>query len=297
MMTSEIKGQDIPKRLLSSMTKKQTIPSALLFYGPPGVGKFSLALDFAGEIIGDKDLVKRGVHPDSINIFPEFSEYDSGKIFRIRRAGEYYKLRYFKASISIDRIREIQHYAYLTPMKSDWKTITILQAENMTVNASDAFLKILEEPPKNVLFILITLNPHLLTETIFSRTLGIRFHPLSPDIQKDIIGDPNLRYFGRGIEDTLLLKKIKDMEDELEKIFFHTERKVRIKDWNESLVKKWRIEFLLIYLWKMVEDKYYNGKIDSDRAYKIFSYLKKAYEYYYSNIAAEKILFYLFLKI
>lgn len=296
-MVTNIKDQKIPKRLLSSIIKKETIPSALLFYGPPGVGKFTLALDFACEIIGNTNKIKRGSHPDTLTIFPEFKEYEHDEIFKIRKAGEYYKLRYSKASISIDTIREIQNYAYLTPMESNWKIIVILQAENMSINASDAFLKILEEPPKNVLFILITPNPHLLSETIISRTLNIRFQPLLPKIQRQIIGELNIKHFGRGIEETFLLREMREMEDELDRIFFQTPKKVRIKNWSENSEKQRRIEFLLLCLWKMVEYKYKNGDLNSHRAYKIFSYLKKAYEYYYSNITAEKIIFYLYLKI
>jgi len=296
-MITHIKEQEIPKKMLSSIITKKTIPQALLFYGPPGVGKFSLALDFASKIIGNKKKVEKGVHPDVLTIFPKFEEYKYDEIFKIRKSGEYYKLRYSKASISIDTIREIQNYAYLTPMESDWKIIIILQAENMSMNAADAFLKILEEPPKNVLLILITPNPHLLTETVISRTFNIRFKALLPEIQSQIIEELDVKHFGRGIEETLMLREMRNMEDELDRLFFQTPKNVRIKNWSEDLEKKWRIERLLLYLWKMVEHKYKNSDIETDRALRIFSYLKKAYEYYYSNITAEKILFYLFLKI
>ncbi|TEU00037.1 MAG: AAA family ATPase [Candidatus Stahlbacteria bacterium] len=296
-MKTHVKGQEMVKKLLSSMITKRTIPPALLFYGPPGVGKFSLALDFAGEIIGNKKKIERGVHPDTLTIFPDFEDYKYNEIFKMRKSGEYYKLRYSKSIISIDTIREIQNYAYLTPMESTWKMIIIIQAENMNINAADAFLKVLEEPPKNVLFILITPNQHLLSETIISRTLTIRFHPLLPELQQQIIKDLNIKHFGRGIEETLLLREIKDLEEELEKLFFNTPSKERIKNWSEDLENKWRIEFLLLYLWKMLEYKYKNGEIKKDNAYKTFLHLKKAYEYYYANVTAEKILFYLFLKI
>ena len=296
-MDTNIIGQEIPKKLLSSIIKKKTIPPALLFFGPPGVGKFKIALDFAGEIVGNKYKIDKGIHPDTLTIFPEFEDYNHAEIFKIRRSGEYYKLRYIKASISIDTIREIQNYAYLTPMESTWKIIIISQAENMSISAADAFLKVLEEPPKNVLFILITPNQQLLSETIISRTLNIRFHPLLPELQEKILERQDIKHFGRGIEETLLLKEMKAYEDEFEDLFFNTPRKIRIKNWSEDLKNKWKIEFLLLYLWKIVEYKYKNEVIEKDNAYRIFNYIKRAYEYYYANITAEKILFYLLLKI
>ncbi len=296
-MNTNIIGQEIPKKLLSSIITKRTIPPALLFFGPPGVGKFKIALDFASEIVGNKYKIDKGVHPDTLTIFPDFEDYNHAETFRIRRSGEYYKLRYTKASISIDTIRGIQNYAYLTPMESSWKIIIIAQAENMSISAADAFLKVLEEPPKNVLFILITPNQQLLSETIISRTLNIRFHPLLPELQKEILDYQDIKHFGRGIEETLLLREMRAYEDEFETLFFNTPKKIRIKNWSEDLKNKWKIEFLLLYLWKIVEYKYKNEVIEKDNAYRIFNYIKRAYEYYYANITAEKILFYLLLKI
>lgn len=296
-MISDIQGQEIPKKLLSSIIKKGKIPSALLFYGPPGVGKFSSALDFSGKIIGNPRKIKRGTHPDVMMVFPEFDKYEANEVLKIRKKGEYYKLRYSKASISIDTIRAMQHYAYLNPMEGKWRIFLIIQAENMTANASDAFLKLLEEPPMNVLFILIATHTHLLTKTILSRTLTIRFQPLSHSLQMEILKDKAIKYFGRGIEETLLLNSKMEIEDELDEIFFKTRAKHRIKDWKKDIEERRNIELLLLYLWKMVEDKYKNTKITADAAYRIFFYLKRAYEYYYSNITSEKILFYLFLKI
>ncbi|MEA1912273.1 MAG: hypothetical protein U9N06_00350 [candidate division WOR-3 bacterium] len=293
----EIKGQEIPKRILSSIVKRETIPSAFLFYGPPGVGKFSLSLQFASEIIGERNRVRKGVHPDLLAVFPEFDGYEKDKIIKIRKNKGYYKLRYSKGSISIDTVRKIQDYAYITPMESKWRVIIIVQAERMTLEASDAFLKILEEPPPNVLFILITPHYNLLTETIVSRTLNIRFCPLSPELQKGIIKDSSIQRFGRGIEETFILNLRKDLEEEIGEIFFNVPSKVRIKNWSEDLRDKWKIEFLLLYLQKLVEDKYKRGEITLDRAWKTFKYLKRAYEYYYSNLGPEEILFYLFLKI
>jgi DNA polymerase III delta prime subunit len=296
-MNTNIIGQEIPKKLLSSIITKRTIPPALLFFGPPGVGKFKIALDFASEIVGNKYKIDKGIHPDTLTIFPDFEDYNHAETFKIRRSGEYYKLRYTKAIISIDTIREIQNYAYLTPMESSWKIIIIAQAEDMSISAADAFLKVLEEPPKNVLFILITPNQQLLSETIISRTLNIRFHPLLPELQKEILEYQDIKHFGRGIEETLLLREMRAYEDEFETLFFNTPKKIRIKNWSEDLKNKWKIEFLLLYLWKIVEYKYKNEVIEKDNAYRIFNYIKRAYEYYYANITAEKILFYLLLKI
>lgn len=72
-------------------------------------------------------------------------------------------------SIGIEEIRNIQKKIYLTPVKSKTKAIIIKNSETLTIEAQNAFLKILEEPPQSTLIILIVSNKDLLLSTIISR--------------------------------------------------------------------------------------------------------------------------------
>ncbi len=292
----EIKGQKIPKKILTSIVKTGKFPSTFLFYGPPGVGKFSMALYFASEILKDKKKTFKGTHPDLAIIFPEFEGLENKEIMDSRRNKDYFKLRQRKGHISIDTVRKLQDYTYVTPMENDWKILIIAQADRITTEGFNAFLKILEEPPSNVIFILITPEKHFLPETILSRSHTVRFSPLPFALQKEILEDESISRFGRGIEETLFLNSKKNLEARIEELFFSLSGKSRLKNWSEDLKKEWKIEFILQYLQKKLEDKYKNKEITFSKAWNTFSSLKNAYRYYYSNIGAEKIIFYLMLK-
>jgi DNA polymerase III delta prime subunit len=293
----EILGQEIPKKILFSIVKTGKFPSTFLFYGPPGVGKFSLALHFAGEILKDKKKIFNFTHLDLAIVFPEFEGYEKNEIINIRRNKEYFTLRRKKGHISIDTVRNLQDYVYITPLSNKWRIVIIAQAERMTNEGFNAFLKVLEEPPSNVIFILITPEKNSLPETILSRSYLVRFSPLSVEIQKQILKDKAINLFGRGIEETLFLNSQKEIEKKIEELFFVLPPKSRIKNWSEEITKEWEIEFLLPYLQKRVEDKYKNKEITFEKTWATFKYLRNAYRYYYSNIGPEKILFYILLKV
>ena len=293
----EIKGQEIPKRILSSILKKGNLPSTFLFYGPPGVGKLSTALNFSSEILKDTNKTFKGTHPDLLLIFPEFEELDKREIMEMRKNKEYYKLRQKKGSISIDTVRKLQDYTYVTPMENEWKIVIIAQADRITNEGFNAFLKILEEPPPKVIFILITTEKNLLPETILSRSQMVRFSPLTFEQQKEILQEESFERFGRGIEETLFLNSQKELEEKIEELFFSLPPKSRLNKWSDIIKKGWKVEIILQYLQKKIEDRYKNNEIAFDKAWASFGFLKNSYRYYYSNINAEKIIFYLLLKI
>jgi DNA polymerase III delta prime subunit len=293
----EIKGQEIPKKILSSTLKTGKFPSTFLFYGPPGVGKLSLALSFSSEMLKDKNRTLKGTHPDLAIIFPEFEGYEKNEIMNLRRNKEYSKVRQKKGSISIDTIRKLQDYVYVTPMENEWKIVIIAHSDRITKEGFNAFLKILEEPPSNVIFILITPKRQFLPETITSRSQSVRFSPLPAVLQKGILKDKSINRFGRGLEETFFLNSQKKLEERIEELFFSLCQKSRLKNWSEGFNKEWKIEFILQCLQKKLEDKYKNKEITFSKAWNTFKSLKNAYRYYYSNIGAEKIIFYLMLKV
>jgi DNA polymerase-3 subunit delta' len=82
-------------------------------------------------------------------------------------------------SIRIDQIREKVHQqAHLKPMEGRYKIYIIDSAEMLTTEAANSLLKILEEPPSQVVLILVTAAPQSLLPTIRSRCQEIRFYPL-----------------------------------------------------------------------------------------------------------------------
>ena len=98
-----------------------------------------------------------GIHPDIIRVQRE-TDPRSGKQRR---------------EITINQIRDIAADASVLPNESERKVYIIDEAETMNLNAQNAALKLLEEPPKTVVFLLCTVNPDLLLETVRSRCLSV----------------------------------------------------------------------------------------------------------------------------
>lgn len=84
-----------------------------------------------------------------------------------------------KTSIGINSVRSISQWASVKPFESLWKICIVLVAEKLTEDAANAFLKTLEEPPKNTVFCLLAGNKNNLLETIQSRSFEIRLMPMS----------------------------------------------------------------------------------------------------------------------
>lgn len=82
--------------------------------------------------------------------------------------------------IAIDRIRELSEWVYQTPQLAQKKVVVIYSAERMTANAANALLKILEEPPMTVRYLLLTQHPESLLATIASRCLPLRLQDSEP---------------------------------------------------------------------------------------------------------------------
>lgn len=134
------------------------IPHALLIEGNEGVGKHTLARYIAAAAVCTGQnrpcgscrachLFSVGSHPDVKLITPE------------------------KKQLSVDEVRALRQDAFLAPALSERKVYIIERCENMTAPAQNALLKILEEPPAGVIFILLTLSAEKLLPTVRSRCI------------------------------------------------------------------------------------------------------------------------------
>jgi len=90
-------------------------------------------------------------------------------------------------SIKIKQIRQIISDTAKKPFESGYKVIIIENAEKMTHDAQDAFLKTLEEPPENTVFLLLAENQNLLLPTIVSRCQVYQFKPVAAKEIKDFV--------------------------------------------------------------------------------------------------------------
>ena len=150
MYFEKIRGQRFAKKYLSNSIKSNMISHAYMFEGPNGIGKNTMARELAAILLEMENLFNS---PDYIEIKPDGN------------------------SIKIAQIRKLQSDILVKPYKS-YKIYVIDEAQKMTVEAQNALLKTLEEPPKYAIIILITDNKESLLDTIKSRCEIIKFTPI-----------------------------------------------------------------------------------------------------------------------
>ena len=143
-----------------------------LISGPRGIGKATLAYHFArGLLSGELEM------DDSNPIFQRILA-DSHTDFRVIEPEYDPKKEEFAREISVEQAREIAQFMRLTPGESNWRVVIVDSIDQLNVNAANAILKILEEPPAQAILMLISHNPGKLLPTIRSRCRSLRLHPL-----------------------------------------------------------------------------------------------------------------------
>jgi DNA polymerase-3 subunit delta' len=87
-----------------------------------------------------------------------------------------------KKTIGIKQVEDIHHSATLKPFEGRYRVFIFREASQLSEEAANAFLKLLEEPPDSVLMVLLTSNPDLLPDTIVSRCQQLNLNPLPSDV-------------------------------------------------------------------------------------------------------------------
>jgi len=203
MALSEVVEQEAAKRSLLRQIEQGRISHAYLFTGPEGVGKTftavstAQALNCSGESPGGCGVcdtcrkVSRFLHPDVRLIFAvpaKVSEEDYRQLLEEKSANPLAELTFAKkSSISIAQVREIKEEINLGLFEGRWKTVIIRNAEDMTLEAANSLLKVLEEPRENTTLILTSSRPQALLPTVRSRCQRVRFFPLSAGAVKRIL--------------------------------------------------------------------------------------------------------------
>lgn len=169
-MSFEFCGNENMLSSLNNIIKSQKFSHAYLFYGEEGLGKKNIARQFAqgilclgedkpcGKCSSCKKILSKN-HPDYLEIGVDAA---SGK-----------------QGFNVDDARKLIESAYIMPNEGSYKIFLLNSVETLLASAANTLLKTLEEPPKHVIFLLISNNKSGVLKTISSRCTPIGVYPTS----------------------------------------------------------------------------------------------------------------------
>ena len=154
------------KEQFARLIDEDRVPHAMIFAGPAGVGKTMMAIAVASALVG------RRVFPNLASREGEAVAGDKDDAFYLAPLG---------AMLKVDQFRQLQGELALQGEAGCRRVCIIDHVETMNTEFANRMLKILEEPPSGVCFILITDQPDLLLPTIISRCARFTFDPVSDE--------------------------------------------------------------------------------------------------------------------
>jgi len=194
----DLEGQAEAESQLLGAFNAGKLPHAWLLCGPKGVGKATLAHRIARFVMSQApadEPAGPGLFGDDLPASDPTSLYTNPEspLFRRVSAGAHADFLFIERSVDektgkrrkeirVDEVREIGSFLSMTPAEGGWRAVVIDSADEMNANAANAVLKVLEEPPKKALLLLVSHNPGRLLPTIRSRCRRLMLHPLEQNV-------------------------------------------------------------------------------------------------------------------
>lgn len=175
-----VRGHDRLVEDLKRGLAQGRLPHAFLFTGPAGVGKTKFALTLAQALLCDQ---ANGALLDPCGVCPACRQVLAGThpdVLRVSKPEDRHEL-------PIRAIRELCQSLGLKPMMGSRRVAIVDDADDLSEEAANAFLKTLEEPPPGSVLILIGTTAEAQLETVISRCRVLRFEPLTEADLADVL--------------------------------------------------------------------------------------------------------------
>ena len=172
---NNVYGQEEVVTVLKNAIVTGKISHAYLFCGPRGTGKTTIA-KIVARLVNCDNLIDGNPCGKCYNCLNYLNSNDIVEIDAASNNG-------------VDEIRELRDKVNLVPSNAKYKVYIIDEVHMLTMQAFNALLKTLEEPPSHVIFILATTEPHKIPLTISSRCQKFRFSKISDDKIVDRLKD------------------------------------------------------------------------------------------------------------
>jgi len=180
---------------MRSALESERLAHAWLITGPRGIGKATLAFRFARfvlnsgaenaepDMFGDAgngpSSAAAGLYVDpALPLFRRVASGGHSDLFTVERRLDP-KRNKLRTEIRAEDVREIRPFLFTTPAEGGWRVVVIDCADEMNRHAANAVLKVLEEPPRKALLLLVSHNPDRLLGTIRSRCRKLALKPLN----------------------------------------------------------------------------------------------------------------------
>ncbi len=169
----DLVGHEDAERELRRLDQIGRLPHAILLCGPRGIGKATLAFRLARFLLARPEE-RSGTPDEGLTIDPEsgvFRRVAAGghaDLLTVERAYDARRRR-LRGEIVVEDAREITSFFRLTAAEEGWRIVVVDGAEEMNRSAANALLKVLEEPPRRALLLLVSHSPGRLLPTIRSR--------------------------------------------------------------------------------------------------------------------------------
>ncbi|MDX2113568.1 MAG: DNA polymerase III subunit delta' [Alphaproteobacteria bacterium] len=173
-----IAGHQETLEQLQADASRGRLAHGLLITGARGIGKATLARQLACSLLamgadeeGAARRMEAGAHADFLVVQQEIDP----------------KKDELKQEISVEQARKVAQFLAMTPGESSWRVVIIDSIDNLNVNAANAILKILEEPPPQAILMLVSHTPGRLLPTIRSRCRSVKLSPLSREDYHEVM--------------------------------------------------------------------------------------------------------------
>jgi DNA polymerase-3 subunit delta' len=176
---SEFLGHEGAVAALYSAAVSGRLHHAWLIGGQEGIGKATLAYRFARWLLAGAGTADLGVEASN-PVFKRVAADTHADLLTIERRFDE-KRKKMQGEIVIDTVHEVGRFLRLTAGEGGWRVVVVDGAEDMNRNAANALLKLLEEPPKQAILLLVSHAPGRLLPTIRSRCRRLNLSPLADE--------------------------------------------------------------------------------------------------------------------
>jgi len=199
-MFPDFHGNHSVAQTLEQLTRQERLPQTLLFAGPEGLGKATLARRFAAALMGDPQKIEKDdlSLPENEAIVADREKWTAEKrnedplLFATHPDFITFPPDGPLRQISIPQMRHLRELAQYKPLHGRRRVFLIDHIDRANEQAANSLLKTLEEPPEHLIVIMTAENPYDLLTTIRSRSVPFQLAPLSHDEMRAFVRDRGL---------------------------------------------------------------------------------------------------------